>query len=158
MIENGRIDRRFLENANQAAAKADGETAWSTASYLVKIEGSRPTRYLRADEIGIGSNVEFVVSRGGTLLAVNPNDKDKAVEGDLEAKMEKDGIVSRTAFDLFRDRVGEKTLAQYAEICGYLRTPSSTWLVGLPHAGNRLERSSTGAPYSIPTATTTGRQ
>ena len=73
---------------------------------------------LRADEIGVGSKVEFVVSRGGTLLAVNPNDKDKAVEGDLEAKMEKDGIVARTAFDLFRDRVGEKTLAQYAEMCG----------------------------------------
>ena len=58
------------------------------------------------------------MSRGGTLLAVNPNDKDHAVEGDLEAKVEKDGIVARTAFDLFRDRVGEKTLAQYAEMCG----------------------------------------
>lgn len=118
MIENARIDRRFLENANHAAAKADNETAWSTASYLVKVEGGRPARYVRANEVGVGSNVEFVVSRGGTLLAVNPNDKDKAVEGDLEAKMEKDGIVARTAFDLFRDRVGEKTLAQYAEMCG----------------------------------------
>ena len=46
MIENDRIDRRFLENANQAAAKADRETAWSTASYLVKIEGGRPTRLI----------------------------------------------------------------------------------------------------------------
>ena len=118
MIENNRIDRRFLENANQAAAKADRETAWSTASYLVKIEGGRPTRYLRADEVGVGSKVEFVVSRGATLLAVNPNDKDHAVEGDLEASANKDGIVAKTAYSLYRDRVGEKTLAQYAEICG----------------------------------------
>ncbi len=118
IIDNGRIDRRFLENANQAAAKADHETAWSTASYLVKIEGDRPTRYLRADEVGVGKKVEFVVSRGGTFIAVDPNDKDHVVEGDLEAKLEKDGIVARTAYELFRDRVGEKTLAQYAEICG----------------------------------------
>ena len=118
MIENGRIDRRFLENANQAAAKADHETAWTAASYLVKIEGGRPTRYLRADEVGVGKKVEFVVSRGGTLIAVDPNDKEHVVEGDLEAKLEKDGIVARTAYELFRDRVGEKTLAQYAEICG----------------------------------------
>lgn len=118
IIENNRIDRRFLENANQAAATADRETAWSTASYLVKIEGGRPSRYLRADEVGVGANVEFVVSRRGTLLAVNPNDKDHAVEGDLEAKVEKDGIVARTAYDLFRDRVREKTLVQYGEICG----------------------------------------
>jgi len=118
IIENSRIDRRFLQNANQAAAKADHETAWTTASYLVKIEKGRPASYLRANEVGVGSNVEFVVSRGGTLLAVNPNDKDRAIEGDLEAKVEKDGIVARTAFDLFRDRVSEKTLAQYAEMCG----------------------------------------
>ena len=58
------------------------------------------------------------MSRGGTLLAVDPNDKDHAVEGDLEAKVEKDGIVARTAYNVFRDRVSEKTLAQYAEICG----------------------------------------
>ncbi len=118
IIDNARIDRRFLENANQAAAKADRETAWSTATYLVKIEEGRPARYLRADEVGVGSNVEFVVSRGGTPLAVNPSDKDHAVEGDLEARVEKDGVVARTAFDLFRERVGEKTLAQYAEMCG----------------------------------------
>jgi anaerobic selenocysteine-containing dehydrogenase len=54
MIENARINRRFLENANQAAAKEDHETAWSTASYMVKIEGDRPSQYLRADEVGVG--------------------------------------------------------------------------------------------------------
>ena len=118
MIENARIDRRFLENSNHAAAEADRETAWSTASYLVKIEDGRPERYLRADEVGVGSKLEFVVSRGGKLLAVNPNNKDHAVEGDLEAKVEKDGIVALTAFDLFRDRVSEKTIGEYAEMCG----------------------------------------
>jgi anaerobic selenocysteine-containing dehydrogenase len=118
IMENKRYDRRHLENANAAAANADHETAWTAASYLVKIEDGRPARYLRADEIGVGSKMEFVVSRGGTLSAVDPNDKKKPVEGDLEAKVEKDGIVARTAFELFRERAEAMSLAQYAEIAG----------------------------------------
>lgn len=118
IIDNNRFDRRHLENANAAAAKADHETAWTAASYLVKIENGRPTRYLRADEIGLGGKAEFVVSRGGILLAVDPNDKKKPVEGDLEAKVEKDGIVARTAFALFRERASKMSLAQYAEVSG----------------------------------------
>ena len=118
IIDNNRFDKRHLENANEAAAKADRETAWTAASYLVKIEDGRPSMYLRAKELGIGTNEEFVVSRGGTLLAVNPNDQQKQVEGDLEARIEKDGIVAQTAFELFRDRVRELSLAQYAEISG----------------------------------------
>jgi len=118
IIDNDLVDRRFLENANAAAAKADGETAWSTASYLVKIQDGRPARYLRANEVSVGTKLQFVVSRGGNLQAVDPNNKDTAVEGDLEAKLDKDGIVARTVFDLLWDRAREMTLAQYAEICG----------------------------------------
>jgi tetrathionate reductase subunit A len=118
IIDNNRFDKRFLENANAAAAKADHETAWTAASYLVKIESGRPARYLRANELGLGTNLEFVVSRGGTLLAVDPNDETKPVEGDLEARVEKDGISARTAFELFCERAREMSLAQYAEKCG----------------------------------------
>lgn len=118
IIENKRFDRRHLENANAAAAQADHETAWTAASYLVKIEDGRPARYLRANEIGVGSKGEFVVSRGGALLAVDPNDRKKPVEGDLEARVQKDGIVAATAFELFRERAEAMSLAQYAEISG----------------------------------------
>ncbi len=118
LLDNDRFDRRFLENVNAAAAAEDGETGWTTASYLVKFEGDRPARYLRADELGIGTDLQFVVSRGGELRAVDPNDKTNAVEGDLEAKLDRDGVVARTAFDLLTSRVREKTIAEYAEISG----------------------------------------
>jgi tetrathionate reductase subunit A len=118
VIDKNRFDRRYLENANAAAAKADRETAWTAASYLVKIEDGRPSRYLRANELGLGTNMQFVVSRGGTLLAVDPNDAKTPIEGDLRARVEKDGIVARTAFELFSERVREMSLAQYAEKCG----------------------------------------
>ncbi|MEW6531748.1 MAG: molybdopterin-dependent oxidoreductase [Thermodesulfobacteriota bacterium] len=118
IIDNDGIDRRFLENANAAAAKVDGETAWSTAAYLVKIDQGHPARYLRADEVGIGTKLQFVVSRGGNLLPVDPNDKEAGVEGDLDAKLDKGGVVARTAFGLFRERAREMTLAKYAEVCG----------------------------------------
>jgi len=118
IIDNNRVDRQYLENANAAAAKADRETAWSTAAYLVKIVDGRPARYLRADEVGKGTRLEFVVSRNGDLLAVDPNDNERAVEGDLEAVLKKEAIEAKTAFALLRDRSRELTLAQYAEICG----------------------------------------
>lgn len=122
ILDNDRFDRRFLENANAAAAKADGETAWTAASYLVKIEDGRPARYVRADEVGVGDKLQFVVSRAGTLFAVDPNDKKNPVEGDLEASLEKDGIKARTAFQLLHDRAREMSLAQYAEECGVAET------------------------------------
>ncbi len=118
IIENDRFDRRFLENANAAAAAGDAETSWTAASYLVKIEEGRPTGYLRADEVGLGPSDQFVVSRDGALSAVDPNDNENPVEGDLEADWTQDGIVTRSAFALLKDRLGELSLAHYADTCG----------------------------------------
>lgn len=118
ILDNEKFDRRFLENGNAAAAKADGETSWTAASYLVKIDNGRPARYLRANEVGLGSELEFVVSRGGNLFSVDPNEKKNAVDGDLEAKYEEGGILARTAFSLLQDRIREKTVAEYAEFAG----------------------------------------
>ena len=118
IIENERFDRKFLENANAAAAAADGETSWSTATYLVRIEDGRPSKYLRAKDIGIGSESEFVVSRGGKPVKVDPNDKSNPVEGDLEAEVKRSGVVARTAYSLLKDRALEKSIKQYADISG----------------------------------------
>ncbi|MHC4678499.1 MAG: molybdopterin dinucleotide binding domain-containing protein, partial [Planctomycetota bacterium] len=101
-----------------AAANADGETSWTAASYLVKIENGRPARYLMADEVGLGTNTQFVVSRAGKLAAVNPNDAENALEGDLDGSLTKDGLVAKAAFTLLKERIDEKSIAQYAKLCG----------------------------------------
>lgn len=83
ILKNNRYDQRYLENANAAEAKADGETSWSDAGYLVKIVDGRPGKFLRADEVGLGSKDQFVVYRSGNFVAVDPNDTEKPVEGDI---------------------------------------------------------------------------
>ncbi|MCX5880433.1 MAG: molybdopterin-dependent oxidoreductase, partial [Deltaproteobacteria bacterium] len=53
IIENKRFDARYLQNANKAAAKADGEPTWSQAAWLVKIGADgKPGKYLRGSDIG----------------------------------------------------------------------------------------------------------
>jgi len=124
IIKQKRYDITFLENANKAAAGKDKESSWSTASYLVKIEQGRPTRYLRADEVKgendvpLGTRDHFVVFRNNTLYAVSPEDKTNPVEGDLFAKYSKDGVTAQTAFSLLKDRVDERPLDEYARLAG----------------------------------------
>jgi len=42
ILENRCYDQRYLENANKAPARADGEPTWTNASHLVKIINGHP--------------------------------------------------------------------------------------------------------------------
>jgi tetrathionate reductase subunit A len=137
IIENHRYDARYLANANKAAAKADGEPTWCNATWLVKIDDQgNPTEFLRASEIGIapvqkrkagdGEQYEyelFVALKDGRPVAVDPNDEENPVEGDLfvQARLEaKEGKSFRvkSALQLLYEAACEHTLNQWAEICG----------------------------------------
>ena len=124
IIENDRLDAAFLQNANQAAAKAAGEPSFSTAAYLVHLEddGKRPGAYLRASEISIddkplGSENQFVVRRAGQLVAVDMHGGEPVV-GELEVDTEVAGVRAKTAFLLLKERAQEKTLDEYAKLAG----------------------------------------
>ena len=118
IFEHERYNTAYLENANKAAAAADGEPNWSSATYLVKIEGGRPTRFLRASEVGLGNEHQFVIARGGQLVAVTPEDKTTPLHGDLFAEVTVEGIHAKSSLLLLRDRAYEKGLAKYAELSG----------------------------------------
>ncbi len=118
IVENERYDATYLANANKAAAAADGETTWTNATYLVKIEGGKPTRLLRPEEAGLGDVDGFVVSRGGELVAVDPNDAENPVEGDLFAEGQVNGITYKSAFLLYKELTFERSLEEWSEICG----------------------------------------
>ncbi len=118
IMENERYDLKFLENANKAAANTDGETTWSDASYLVKIEDGKPTKYLRADEAGLGEGYQFVVIRDGSPIAVTPGDEETAVEGDLFVDTEIEGIKVKSSLQVLKDSVFSRSIAEYAEISG----------------------------------------
>ncbi len=118
IIENERYDKTFLSNANKAAALASGETSWTNATYLVKIENGKPTRLLRPYEAGLGDIDGFVVSKDGQLIAVNPNDEENPVVGDLFVEGMVNGIQYKSAFQLYKEETMKHSLEEWSEICG----------------------------------------
>jgi anaerobic selenocysteine-containing dehydrogenase len=119
IFENERYDQTYLENANKAAAVADGEKTWSSASCLVKIKNGRPTRFLRGNEGGTGgTESQLVVSVSGVPTPVTPGDTTTPIHGDLFASTTVGGITTKTSLLLLRERAYEKSLAAYADLSG----------------------------------------
>lgn len=136
LLDNARVDAKFLANANKAAAAADGEPSWSNAPWLVKLDkDGKAGAFLRASEIGLkpketrkdkdGKEYAFehlVVLKDGKPVAFDPNDEKEPVEGDLfaeaELASEKGPVKVKSALLLLRDAAREQTLAQYAAACG----------------------------------------
>ena len=118
ILENNRYDQRYLENANKAAAMADDEPTWSNAAHLVQIVDGHPLKLLRADEAGVGTHEQVVVSRNGQLIAVDPDDKVNAVEGDLLVATTVNALQVKSAFQLLTEEAFKKPLDQYAKESG----------------------------------------
>ncbi|GAW92016.1 molybdopterin-dependent oxidoreductase [Calderihabitans maritimus] len=111
IIENNRYDRRYLTNPNRQAAAEDGEPTWSDATHLVNLSDPKRPK-LRASDLGIGNKDQLVVLENG-----RPVPHDKAKEGQLEVDTEINGIRVKSVFTLFKERVMEYTLEEYARIC-----------------------------------------
>lgn len=124
IIDHGRYDQRYLENANKAAAAADGEKTWTNAAWLVKVDkDGHAGALLRANEVGLGlagkdAKDLFVVSRDGRLIAVDPSDDKAAAEGDLTVDANVRGAPVKSAFQVLKEEAFAKDLADYAAIAG----------------------------------------
>jgi anaerobic selenocysteine-containing dehydrogenase len=125
IINNNAYDQQYLENANKAAANADGEPTWSDATYLVGTfkdsEGKPFQRYITAKETGIsdGAKVlddDYVIWSGGALEGYN-----EGPHGDLEVtqtlKIDGLDIQTKSAFTLLKDSANSMSLSDYASIC-----------------------------------------
>lgn len=114
ILDNERYDRRYLENTTKAAAGNDGETTFTDAPYLVKFEAPEK-RYLRADEAGLGgSSADYVVWSGGEAKSYQAVDHGELDPGVVEVN----GIRCKTVFTLFKERSQDRTLEEYADLCG----------------------------------------
>ncbi len=113
IIANRKYDEKYLTAANKAAAKAVGETTWSNASHLVRIEADGPGKLLRASDIGIGGD-EFVVMNNGKPAAVGK----EAITGELDFSGTVGGIKVKTAFTILKEEAFSRSMAQWSEICG----------------------------------------
>src|SRR5699024_10318369 len=110
IVEKELYDETYLTNPNKNAADADNEPTWSDATHLVNLSDSKRPK-LRASDLGIGSEDQFVVIRNG-----KPVPHDKADEGELEVDMEIDGKKVKSTFQMYKERTLEKTLDEYSEI------------------------------------------
>lgn len=112
IVENKRYDEQYLTNPNAHAAKADGEPTWSDATYLINVSNPRKPK-LTAKDLGIGSEKEWVVMENGV-----PVPHSRAGHGQLEVDTTlPGGMRVKSAFTLYKERVMERTLEQYAAIC-----------------------------------------
>jgi len=131
IIEEKRYDAAFLANANKAAAAANGESTWTNASWLVHTDGENEGKLVRASEVGLGKVEErldakdkpyeydrFVVLVAGKPVAVDPEDEENAVVGDLLVKTTVKGMKVKSAFQLLYESAAEHTLEEWAQIAG----------------------------------------
>jgi len=133
MIESGRYDARFLENANKAAATADNEPSWCNATWLVELDkDGHPGAFARAADHGLATaetrktkdGKEYqekllLVMRRGTPVAFDPNDTKTPVEGDLfvDAALP-DGTRAKSALQLLREKAFERSMRQWCSQAG----------------------------------------
>jgi anaerobic selenocysteine-containing dehydrogenase len=111
IIDNKRYDKSFLEAPSKDAAAKKGESSWSDATYLIRSDNGK---YLRGDEAGLGGTKDdYVVLVGGT-----PTLAGKADAADLMGEAVVNSIECKTAFQKLSERAKEKTLDDYAKICG----------------------------------------
>ena len=132
IIANERHNKGYLENANQAAANADGEPNYTNAAWLVKLDAEgKPGKLLRGSDLGLepeerdkadGSGAwkfdPFVVLREGEPVTFDPNDKSAAVEGDLLVDTTVEGVAVKSALQLLYESSLEQTVEEWAEIAG----------------------------------------
>ncbi|HUU81747.1 MAG TPA: molybdopterin-dependent oxidoreductase [Acidobacteriota bacterium] len=104
MMENDRVDLRYLSYPNaKAANEGDGHFTWSDATYLVR-EDDR--KFLRD-----GNKV--LVMEGG-----KPVPAEEAKRADLMVDTQLNGVRVQSVYKMLVNRVMEKTLKEYAAICG----------------------------------------
>jgi anaerobic selenocysteine-containing dehydrogenase/Ni/Fe-hydrogenase subunit HybB-like protein len=131
IIGEGRYDEAFLRNANKAAAAANGETTWTNASWLVHADGENEGKLVRASEIGLGEVEErldakdkpyeydrFVVLVGGKPVAVDPEDEESVVVGDLLVDTTVQGARVKSGFQLLAESSRANTMIQWSRITG----------------------------------------
>lgn len=129
IIENRAYDEVFLRNPSKEAAASDGETSWTDATYLVKLDSNgRPGPYLQAKEVaGVGrvdpgvAQGKYasspVVMKGGELWLFNTVE-DPDLEVDTQITLSSgENVKVKSVFQLLKERVFEKSLEEYARIC-----------------------------------------
>ena len=115
IMDEGRYDRPFLAAANKAAAADVGETSWTNATWLVEMEDGRPGAFVRASRLGLAEGEELLVMVDGEPVALDPNDTEKPVHGDLLVDTTlPDGTPVKSGLQILLEAARQHTVDEWA--------------------------------------------
>ena len=119
ILEHDRHDVDYLRNPSKAAAAGDDEPTWSDATHLVRVDADAGPK-ARAADLGLvdadaDAADEFVVVDAETGEPAPASEAEAAV---LDVDLTVDGERVRSAWSLYRERVFEHTVEEYAEMAG----------------------------------------
>lgn len=143
MIENKKINTKYLVNANKGAAKETKEPNWTTATWLVKIKDGKPEKFLRASDLGLPKLKktakdkktkedipyefdQFIVLENGQPVAFDPNDEKTNVQGNLFVNQEIKGIKVKSVLQIIKDEAFKNAIEDWAKICD-VRPEDISW-------------------------------
>jgi len=142
IIENERYNKKFMSNANKAAAAASGEKSWTTGPWLVKIKDGKPGKFLRGSDLELvtkgaktdaeGKEVTIYTTADGVEygfdpfvalvdeqpVLFDPNSADVPVQGAPLAHVTLNGIECKTGLQIIFEEAQSRTIAEWAEIAG----------------------------------------
>jgi anaerobic selenocysteine-containing dehydrogenase len=104
MMEHDRVDLRYLSYPDaKASREGDGHLTWSDATYLVREDNRELLR----------EGKKILVMSGGQLVPAEGTKR-----GDLLVDTRVNGVRVRSVYKLLVNRVMERTIKEYATICG----------------------------------------
>lgn len=135
MLDEGRIDTKFLANANKSAAVAAGEDSWANGTWLVEIKEGKPGKLVRAADHGLAKaekrtyadkdtkeeheyEEKFMVAMvGGVPVAFDPNDEAAPIVADLFVDGTlPDGTAVKSGLQLLAEQARSKTIDEWCAI------------------------------------------
>jgi tetrathionate reductase subunit A len=113
IIDHNRHDRQYLRNPDSSAASDDDEPTWSDATHLVAVdEDAQPKA--RAGDLGLdGEGYVAVDAETGEVAPASEVER-----GALDVDITVDGTHLRSGWSLYKERVFEYTLEEYADMAG----------------------------------------
>ncbi|TCS82455.1 molybdopterin dinucleotide binding domain-containing protein [Tepidibacillus fermentans] len=131
ILENSRYNEKYLSAVNEESAKQIGYPSWTNAAYLIIDDPKHPNyrKFLRAADLGIGAEDEYVVIDRDTLQ-VSTNKKSKfgqiLFKGEVQGK---DGskIPVKTSLMALKENAEKYTLKEYSQQSG-VPVEKITWL------------------------------
>ncbi|SFC69573.1 Molybdopterin oxidoreductase [Halobiforma haloterrestris] len=116
IIEHERYDETYLRNPDEDAAEADNEPTWSDATHLVLVdEDEQPKARVGDLDVPGADDDSFVVLDAATGEPAPASEVD---EGVLDVDITVDGRAVKSVWTLYRERVFEHDLEEYAEMAG----------------------------------------